>query len=85
MGGAAVVSAAVNYGDHPSAPLNSNDLAAAVLQLQNTVNALIALFNTHTHGGVTTGAGTSGAPSAATQVTNTTVNAQTAQNLFSTT
>lgn len=43
-------------------PPNVADLAVAVKQLQDTVNEVITRFNAHTHGGVTVGAGTSGAP-----------------------
>lgn len=64
---------------HPSKQLNLNDVAAAILQLQNTVNALQAAFNTHTHSGVTAGAGTSGTVSTALTAT-----AASAQNLFTT-
>lgn len=65
--------------DNPAVPLNPAQMAAAIVQLQNTVNALQAAFNTHTHSGVTTGAGTSGTVS-----TPLTSAAASAQNLFTT-
>lgn len=68
--------AALQY-DPPAVPQDPAALAAAVLQLQNTVNSLIAYILTHTHSGVTTGASNSGAPTSAFTGT-----AQSAQNLF---
>lgn len=50
--------------DPPAVPLDDGSVWQAIVQLQNTVNDLITRFNAHTHGGVTTGAGTSGAPNA---------------------
>lgn len=49
--------------DPPATPQDPAALAAAVAQLQNTVNELIKHFNAHTHSGVTTGAGSTGAVS----------------------
>jgi hypothetical protein len=68
-------------------PLDTQTVLAAVEQLQNSVNELIARHNTlvtefgaHTHGGVTVGAGTTAAPAAsAAAVTGTPV---AATNLF---
>lgn len=51
-------------------PLNLADIAAAVTQLQNTVNALIVVFNAHVHTENTAG---SYAQNASTGVSTTTV------------
>lgn len=40
------------------------DMLADIQALQTNFNALRTSFNAHTHGGVTTGAGTSAAPTA---------------------
>lgn len=63
LGGDIPKAAEAAYGP-PAVPLDPVALQAILLQLINTVNDLIVRFNAHTHGGVTTGAGTSGAPNA---------------------
>lgn len=64
-------------GDHPATPVNDQNLAIAVQQLQDSLNELITRYNAHTHGGVTVGAGSTGATSSAVNGT-----AQAAANLF---
>lgn len=49
-------------GAHPATPVNVQELAIALEQLQKSYDELVTRFNAHTHGGVTVGAGTSGAP-----------------------
>lgn len=63
--------------DNPAVPVNVQTLVERVEQLTNTVNALVQQLNTHTHSGVTVGAGTTGAISTPYDGT-----AKTAQNLF---
>lgn len=59
--------------------LHDEDVYAALLQLQDSLNEAIARFNAHTHTGVTAGAGSTGTTSA--PITGT---PQTATNLFTT-
>lgn len=52
---------AINVEASLQPPLSDASVAAAVDQLQQTVNELITRFNAHTHTGVTVGAGSTGA------------------------
>jgi hypothetical protein len=52
MAGDSVKELLVASDDNPGTPLNIAVLARAVLQLQNTVNALIYNYNLHQHSGL---------------------------------
>lgn len=64
LSGVQPTSARLGY-DPPSEPMDLASLASAIAQAQNTINELISKFNSHTHSGVTVGAGSTGGTSAA--------------------